>query len=106
MPLVHDLSKAQLAFQIAGGAVDQFSVIRYRGTEGLCQLYRFEIELEMTFGAADFDAIIGAAGVLSINTERGERWFHGVVSRFELIDQSADQMFFRAELVPTLWRLP
>ena len=45
MDLVRDLSSAQIAFQVAGGDVDQFPVIRFRGTEGLCQLYRFEIEL-------------------------------------------------------------
>ena len=45
MALMRDLSQAQLAFQVAGGDLDRFDVIRYRGTEGLCQLYRFEIEL-------------------------------------------------------------
>ena len=63
MPLVTDLSTAQLAFQILGSDVDQFSVIRYRGTEGLCQLYRFEIELERTYGVADLNEIIGNAAV-------------------------------------------
>ncbi len=45
MPLVQDLSQAQIAFQVSGQPVDQFEVIRYRGTEGLCQLYRFEIDM-------------------------------------------------------------
>ncbi|MCP4251103.1 MAG: type VI secretion system tip protein VgrG, partial [bacterium] len=99
------MSKAQLAFQILGADVDQFSVIRYRGTEGLCQLYRFEIELERAYGEADLNEIIGNAAVLSINTARGERWFHGIISRFELMDESYDRSYFRAELVPTVWML-
>ena len=48
MALVRDLSKAQIAFLVEGGTVDQFQVMRYRGTEGLCQLYRFEIERTTT----------------------------------------------------------
>ena len=105
MALARDLSQAQLAFQIEGGEVDQFLVTRYRGTEGLCQLYRFEIELVSSEEAVAFEDIVGKAAVLSINTDWGQRWFHGIVSRFEMIGETTDQQYFRAELVPALWLL-
>ncbi len=105
MALIRDLSEAQLAFQVAGGEVDQFSVNRYRGTEGLCRLYRFEIELSSTDEAVVFDDIVGKPAVLSINTENGTRWFHGIVGRFELTGETADQNYYRAELVPSVWLL-
>lgn len=105
MALMRDLSRAQLAFQVTGGEVDQFEVLRYRGTEGLCQLYRFEIELASTEESVPFDTIVGKPAVLSINTAYGERWFHGVVSRFELTGETTGQTYFRAELVPSVWLL-
>ena len=105
MALVRDLSRAQLAFQVEGGDVDQFLVTRYRGTEGFCRLYRFEIELASSEEAVAFEDIVGKAAVLSINTEWGERWFHGIVSRFEMVGETAEQTYYRAELVPAVWLL-
>ncbi|MCK4660090.1 MAG: type VI secretion system tip protein VgrG [Phycisphaerae bacterium] len=100
-----DLSQAQLAFQIAGGTVDDFLVSRFRGTEGVCQLYRFEIELVSSLGQVTFDDMVGKPAVLSVNTPFGERWFHGLISRFEMTDETAALGYYRAELVPSLWLL-
>lgn len=105
MALIRDLSRAQLAFQIEGGAVGQFSVVRYRGAEGLCQLYRFEIELASSPEETALEDMVGKSAVLSINTDWGQRWFHGIVSRFEMKGETADQVYYRAELVPALWLL-
>jgi Rhs element Vgr protein len=105
MPLVRDLSKAQIAFQVAGRDIDQFQVIRYRGTEGLCQLYRFEIDLAALEEGIVLDSLIGKSAVLSINTASGERWFHGIIGRMELVGETVGQTYFRAELVPGVWLL-
>ncbi len=105
MPLVRDMSKAQLAFQVAGRDLDEFLVIRYRGTEGLCQLYQFEIDLAAQAEGILLDAIVGQPAVLSINTATGERWFHGIVGRMELTGETVGQTYFRVELVPAVWLL-
>jgi len=105
MALIRDLSRAQLAFQIEGGAVDRFLVIRYRGAEGLCQLYRFEIELAAAPEEVVLEDMVGKSAVLSINTAWGPRSFHGIVSRFEMKGETVDQVYYRAELVPALWML-
>ncbi|MBK8268671.1 MAG: type VI secretion system tip protein VgrG [Planctomycetes bacterium] len=110
MPLVRDMSQAQLAFTVAGGADDQFSVTRFRGTEGLCQLYRFEIEMVTAFDIGDFSTIVGKAAVLTVHCVHGARYFHGVVSRLELIGErpgpsGGASHAYRAELVPQLWLL-
>ena len=105
MALIRDLSSAQLVFQVSGGEPDQFLVTRYRGTEGLCQLYRFEIELASAEENVAFDDVVGQAATLSINTAGGTRWFHGIISRFEMTGQTVDQTYFRAELVPSIWLL-
>ena len=105
MPLVQDLSQAQIAFQISGQAVDQFEAIRYRGTEGLCQLYRFEIDLAAAGTGLPLNDLVGKTAVLSINTPTGERWFHGIVGRLEITGETVGQTYYRAELVPTAWLL-
>ncbi len=105
MPVVQDLSKAQIAFQLADGEPDQFLVLRYRGSEGLCRLYRFDIELASTQADVAFADVVGKPAVLSINTPGGPRWFHGIIGRFELIDETHDQNYYRAELVPAVWLL-
>jgi type VI secretion system secreted protein VgrG len=105
MPVVQDLSQAQIAFQLAGGDLDRFRVIRYCGREGLCQLYRFEIELACAEPVAGFGEIVGQAAALSINTPHGERCFHGIVSHFEMTGETYDQTYYKAELVPSVWLL-
>ena len=105
MALAKDLSKSQLAFQVTGGAIDQFQVIRYRGAEGLCQLYEFEIEVACSEQGLTLDSFVGKAAVLSINTTTGERWFHGIIGRMEMTGETTDLTYFRVELVPTLWLL-
>ena len=105
MAVMRDLSRAQLAFQVAGGDVDQFLVARFRGSEGLCQLYRFEIDLVCTQEQVNLGDVVGKAAVLSVNTSDGERWFHGIVSRFEMTDETVGQTYYRAELVPAVWLL-
>lgn len=100
-----DLSRAQLAFLVAGGTVDDFLVTRFRGSEGLCQLYRFEIELTSTLGQVALDDIVGKPAVLSINSPWGTRWFHGIIGRFEISGETPGLTHFRAELVPVVWLL-
>ncbi len=105
MAVMRDMSRAQIAFQVSGGDLDQFQVMRYRGTEGLNQLYRFEIEMAAAADTVVFEDIVGKPAVLSINTFEGETWFHGIVSRLEMTGETVDQAYYRAELVPTFWLL-
>ena len=73
MTMVRELNEAQLVFQIVGGDVDQFDVIRYRGSEGLTQLFRFEIDLICSDQDLDIDKLVGTVAVLRVNTATGER---------------------------------
>ncbi len=105
MPIMRDLSAAQIAFQIAGESADQFLVTRYRGTEGLCRLYRFDIDVVCDDTLVEFDALVGRACVLSVNTNEGGRWFHGIVGRLELTNETVGQCYYRIEMVPAVWTL-
>ena len=105
MALMETTQESAISFQLEGGDADQFQVLRYRGTEGLCQLYRFEIELSCIDETLDFDSVVGMAACLTITIETGRRSFHGIISRFELTGQGDQQTYFRAELVPEVWLL-
>src|SRR5262245_37930525 len=105
MALVRDYSRSQLAFEVSGGTPDQFSVIRFRGSEGLCQLYRFEIEMVTDLDAVDFNEMVGKDAILTVNATSGTRWFHGVISRMEMTGEAGTRTYLRAELVPMLWLL-
>lgn len=101
--VTEDLSQSQMYFKLKEGDADQFHVMRYRGTEGLCQLYRFEIEVVSVDDAALTQDIVGRAAVLGLGD--GAAWFHGLVSRFEMTGEGVDQTYYRIELVPPLWLL-
>ena len=105
MALVRDISQAQLAFMIEGGAPDQFLVMTYKGTEGLCQLYRFEIKLCSEVAEVSLGDFVGKPAVLCINAAQGTRWFHGIISRFEMTGEGPDRSYYRAEMVPEIWLL-
>ena len=59
MPLAEDRSQAPLTFQVVGLDADRFQVVRFRGTEGLCQLYRFEIDLVSSDTSIALNDIVG-----------------------------------------------
>ncbi len=105
MPVTDDLSRAQMEFQVDGGPSDEFLVVRFRGTEGLCQLYRFEIDLVTKETEIDFDAIVEKPAVLRVKTGNGDRRFHGIIAEFEITDQTHEQLSLRAQLVPAVWLL-
>lgn len=105
MAKVTESNRAQMSFQVQGMEADQLLVSRYRGIEGLSQLYRFEIELVSERGDVAMDAVVGTQSVLSILAPGGERWVHGIVSRFEHIGEARGQAYYRADLVPVIWLL-
>jgi type VI secretion system secreted protein VgrG len=78
----------------------------FSGTEGVSELFRFEVRLlaDVT-RTIDFDAIVGKTVTVRVFTPNGERFFNGLVSRFS--EGSSDSSFttYYAEIVPWLWML-
>jgi type VI secretion system secreted protein VgrG len=54
---------------------------------------------------ADFDAIVGKGVTISVAAGGGDRFFHGVVSRFSQSGTVGRHASYRAEIVPWLWFL-
>ncbi|MCH7814308.1 MAG: type VI secretion system tip protein VgrG [Planctomycetes bacterium] len=80
-------------------------VSRYHGTEGLSQLYRFEIDLVAEDADVSLDDSVGRPAVLSMFTPHGDRWVHGIVARIAHLGETVGQTYYRVELVPALWLL-
>ncbi len=105
MALQREATGASIAFRLVGSEFGEFEVSRYRGREGLCQLYRFEIELVCDEEEVSLDDVVGKRASLRIASASNGRWFNGIISRFESITVLDGRTFLKAELVPYLWRL-
>ena len=87
------------------GYSDELRVLRVNGSEGLSELFSFQIELAARDGEIDLDALVGVPAQLDIYYADGTRSVFGIVSRFE--QGVAGETFtpYYAELVPTVWLL-
>jgi len=105
MALVQEIREAQPSLRIGSQGPEAFQVLRYRGTEGLCQLYRFEIELVHDGQEVELESFVGQPAALTIDMRFGQRCFHGVIGRFEMTGETHGEVHYRAELWPMLWLL-
>ena len=86
---------------------DALILTGFHGTEGLSQLFQFELSLIAPAEApADFAAVLGQPAAVEIDLpDGGVRHIHGLVSRFSQGDRDDRFTSYRAELVPLLWLL-
>ena len=82
-----------------------FEVLRFEGTEGLSRGYRFAVDLVAAGPDPDPDAVLGAGCTFTLLRPGGDLPVHGVLASFEQLHRARGLGFFRATLVPRLWRL-
>lgn len=99
------MERADFTFEAGGLGPGDWSVVRFRGSEGVSTLFRFDIELASPDPAIDLDAVVGQAGTLTIVTGAGPRHVHGIVSRIEVASAGRATTRYAARLVPRLWTL-
>src|SRR5207302_1275201 len=68
-------------------------------------LFRFDIDLVSTDGQVAFDDIVGQKAVLKCPGPDGDRYVHGIVSRFEQMGHGRTLTYYAARLVPRVWTL-
>ena len=106
-----------LFFELADPAID-FSVARMRGEEGISTLFEFQVELLSEDGEITFEDVVGQACVITVmddihTEEKGaftetvsqERFFHGIVSHFEIAEEGTRFTTYHAVVVPKIWVL-
>ena len=83
---------------------DTFQVVNFIGTEGISQLYRFEIMLVSKNHELDLEQVLEAGATFRFECDNdGLSFFFGVLSKFEQLHSYGAYAFFRAVLVPKLW---
>ncbi len=85
---------------------DVFTVVSFKGIEGLSTLYRFEITLisENSY-IHPGDVIKNRAQFIIKRKDGKDAKFNGVISSFEQLHRVDEYTFYRATLVPKLWYL-
>lgn len=98
------ISEVHFDFEISESGT-QFRVLSFSGTEGISQLFRFDLFVTTEDSNIDLQQIVGKPAVLSIGTGNDLRHLSGVVSRFWWVGESGDLSAFYAEVVPVHWML-
>lgn len=96
---------ADFLFRIEGADNQQLRVAAFSGSEGLSQLYQFDVELVSDEPDLDFDAIVGKGCTLEWATETGPRYMNGIVRAFQRLHEGSSRTHYAAEIVPKHWLL-
>ena len=103
---LHDASKSQFWFEIGSESPSTFELLEFYGSETLSQLFQFELSLASPAdNDLDLPGLLNQPARLIILRDEEKKEIHGVLSELEELGQNKDYVFFRAVLVPRLWRL-
>jgi len=87
-------------------ALDGLDVLSFTGTEGISQLWKFNLHLVSEEHRLNFDEVVNFTTSLTFECGGGDqRHFHGIVSRFAQGDASPHHAEYYAELAPKVWLL-
>lgn len=86
-------------------ADDNVQVLSFSGSEGISQLYEFEIDLLSVNPDLDIDKVLETQATLTIALGSEERVIQGIVSHCDAVSQINNQTLYKAKLVPRLWEL-
>lgn len=96
---------ARYFFEPAQLAPETFQVTRFRGQEGLSQLFTFSFHLLSTDPDIDFAQVVNKPATFTMMREGEETPINGIVTDFAQAGRTKDHIQYRATLQPTLWRL-
>ncbi|MBI3597295.1 MAG: type VI secretion system tip protein VgrG [Nitrospirae bacterium] len=105
MAIIRAKNEADYTFKAGSYTGDKLRVVRFFGSEGVSELFRFSVDLASTDGAVDFEKVVGEPALLTIHGEKGKRYVHGLISLFEQVGKDGKWTLYRAEVVPAVWVL-
>jgi len=98
-------AEADFIFRIGEGDSEQLRVTGFSGTEGMGQLYEFQVDLTSDDANLDPKTFVSQAAVLEIRAPEGSRFVHGIVRRFARTGEGTHQSHYAASIVPVHWLL-
>ena len=105
MAVIRSKSEADYTFKAGSYSGNKLRVVSFFGSEGISEMFRYNIDLASLDGEVDFDAVIGQPALLTIHGLKGKRYVHGIVSLFEQTGKEGKWTRYRAEVVPAIWIL-
>lgn len=89
------------------GAKATFKLAKLEGSEGISFPFEYALELVSEDPDVDFSQIISKTGVVKFvsDGDNVERYIHGMIADFALVDQGKRLTTYSARLVPRLWNL-
>jgi type VI secretion system VgrG family protein len=100
------LTAKKFSFHIKGLSEDTFGVVNFTGTEEISKLYEFTIMLVSDNIEIDFKSVINKTAKLIFHRGKGgDIAYNGIIAHFEQLNKVDEYAFYRAYLVPKLWRL-
>lgn len=84
---------------------DAFQIVRFEGTEGLSQLFSFELQLVSESPDIDFSTVVNQPATFTMRRGDVDLPINGIVTDFSQRGRSADYVSYRATLQPRLQRL-
>jgi len=86
------------------GLDEELRVVRFQGSEGISQLFRFELTVAAESADLKFEDVVNQPAVLAVEGD-GTRHVNGIVSRIELAGQAGRFTLYDLTVVPAVWRL-
>lgn len=101
------LANRRFEFTSKAFGEDKFAVVEMEGFESISQPFRFVLTLVSDDASIDFDAMLSNPATFVIYGPQGEvrAPYHGILAEFEQLHRTDGYVFYRAILVPRLWRL-
>lgn len=102
----HKFNQPYYELHFSGMKEDAVHVLSFEGEEQISGLFEYRIKLVSEDPALDSSKILNNNATFILN--RGEEdpiKIHGIISNFEQYGKTPDYVFYRAVLVPRLWRL-
>jgi len=96
---------ARYTFKPAQVSADTFRVVRFTGTEGISELFEFNLQLVSTDPDIDFAQIVDTPATFTMMRGDDDIPVHGIVTDFTLRGRTSDYVSYRATLQPRLTRL-
>lgn len=105
MPIVDTQTEAPHLFKAGAYPAEKLRIIRFEGSEGLSEVFRFSLDLASSDQKVEFDQVVGQPALLTARGTQGIRHLHGLVSLFEHMGKEGKWALYRAEVVPAVWKL-
>ena len=99
-----EYTTADFTLEIAG-LKTKLRVPNFKGTEGLSQLFGFQLYLQAEGDDIKTEEMLGKSAVFTIKNGSETRQICGILSRFTWIAEVGGRTIFYADLVPVFWLL-